>query len=221
MSAENLPETRNSDRRGLALVALLTLIPFAAIAIWVKYFPVGAWELNVLQALAAGGGVAAVVSNTLNTLGNLPIWTVLIVLASLVVWRERGGRAAALVALTLASDLLAFAVKIVIERPRPDTAAVRDFFGPDNFAYPSGHTVRATALVATLIWVFAPARLRLPLSVLGGALAGALMGYARVSLGVHWPTDVIGGTLLGLGWFAVTAALIWVEPREQAQRAER
>jgi hypothetical protein len=34
------------------------------------------------------------------------------------------------------------------------------------------------------------------------------MAYARISLGVHFPTDTLGGLVLGLGWFAATAALI-------------
>jgi undecaprenyl-diphosphatase len=133
-------------------------------------------------------------------------------LASIATGIVRGLNAAVLVALSFASDLAAFGVKLVVERDRPETAAVEQFFGADNFSYPSGHTVRAAALVATLIWLFAPARLRLPLAVAGGAAAGALMGFARVSLGVHWPTDTIGGTLLGIAWFCLTAALIWVEP---------
>jgi len=216
----SLAETQRRDRLELALLALVTLIPFVLLAIWAKYLSPADWEINSLQALALHGGVPALVSGTLNTIGNLPLWTVVIVLSSLVMWRERDGKAAVLLALTLASDVLAFGVKVLVERARPDTAAVHEFFGPDNFSYPSGHTVRATAFVATLIWLLAPARLRLRLAVIGGALAGALMGYARVSLGVHWPTDVIGGTLLGLGWFAVTAALIWVEPFHQTEGAE-
>jgi undecaprenyl-diphosphatase len=207
----SLPDIRTRDRRGLALVAAVTLIPFVLLAVWAKYLSPADWELYVLSELARlNVGLMAVVTGTLNAVGNLPVWAVVILLTSLLVWHERGTRAAVLVALTFASDLFAFLVKLLVERARPDTAAA--FFGPDNFAYPSGHTVRATAFVATLIWVFAPARLRLPLAVLGGALAGAVMGFARVSLGVHWPTDVIGGTLLGLAWFSITAAVLWVEP---------
>jgi undecaprenyl-diphosphatase len=212
VAAPSLAEIRSRDRRGLAIVAVLALIPFVLLAWWARYMSPADWEVTTLQALATNGGPLALASSTLNMVGNLPLWAIVVGLTSLLVWRERGGRAAALVALTFASDLMAFLVKLLVERGRPDTEIVRQFYGPDSFSYPSGHTVRAAAFVATLIWVFAPVRLRLPLAVIGGALAGAVMGYARVSLGVHWPTDVIGGTLLGLAWFAVTAALLWVEP---------
>lgn len=211
---------KRRDRRGLAFLAVVTLGLFAALAVWAKYLSPADWELNAITWLAAQPAPLAAAVSALNGLGNLPVWAVVIAVASVAVGYARGLAAAVLVALTFASDLVAFLVKVLVERDRPDTAAVHEFFGPDNFAYPSGHTVRATALVAVLIWLFLPARLRLPVAVIGGAVAGLVMGYARVSLGVHWPTDVVGGTLLGLGWFAVTAALIWVQPREETQGAE-
>ena len=211
---------KRHDRRGLAIVAVVTLVLFAALAVWAKYLSPADWEIKALNTLAAQPDPLGAVVTVLNGLGNLPVWAVVILVTSLVVWRVRGVPAAVLVALTIASDAVAFLVKVIVERDRPDTPVVHEFFGPDNFSYPSGHTVRATALLAVLIWLFVPARLRLPLAVIGGAIAGLVMGYARVSLGVHWPTDVIGGTLLGLGWFAVTAALIWVQPREKDERPE-
>jgi undecaprenyl-diphosphatase len=136
------------------------------------------------------------------------VWAIVIAVAAVVTGYLRGLAAALLVALSFASDLVAFGVKLLVERARPEAAAVEQFLGLDSFAFPSGHTVRAAALVATLTWLFAPARHRLALAVATGAAAGALMGVARVSLGVHWPTDAIGGTLLGICWFALTAALI-------------
>ena len=203
---------RSRDRRNLLLVALAALIPFALLAVWTRLSPPAPWESDAIVWLSNEPGALAAVVATLNAAGNLPVWAVVIGVASVATGILRGLSAAILVALTFASDLAAFGVKLLVERDRPDTAAVEQFFGVDNFSFPSGHTVRAAALVATLIWLFAPARYRLPLAVVGGAAAGALMGFARVSLGVHWPTDTIGGTLLGVAWFALAAALIWIAP---------
>ena len=119
----------------------------------------------MIVALSAEPGAVAAVVSALNAAGNLPVWAVVIGIASIATGIVRGLRPAILVALTFASDLAGFGVKILVERDRPDTAAVEQFFGLDNFSYPSGHTVRAAALVATLVWLFAPARYRLPLAV--------------------------------------------------------
>ncbi len=203
---------RSRDRRHLVLVAMAALLPFAVLALWARFAAPASWEMDAIAAFANESGALAAVVATLNAVGNLPVWAVVIGLASVATGILRGLNAAILVALTFGSDLAAFVVKLLVERDRPDTAAVEQFFGVDNFSYPSGHTVRAAALIATLIWLFAPARYRLPLAIVGGVAAGAVMGFARVSLGVHWPTDTIGGTLLGIAWFALTAAMIWIAP---------
>jgi undecaprenyl-diphosphatase len=161
----------------------------------------------LLNALATKDDLVGALSGALNGLGELPVWTVVVAIVAVVIAVVRGIAAGLLVGLSFASDLAAFGVKIVVERTRPDTAAVQQFFGADNFSYPSGHTVRAAALVAVAVWLLAPARWRVPLAVVGGTIAGLMMGYARVSLGVHWPTDTVGGMLLGLCWFGFTAAL--------------
>jgi len=53
-----------------------------------------------------------------------------------------------------------------------------------------------------------PARWRLPVATAGAIVGGLAMAYARISLGVHFPSDTLGGLVLGVAWFAVTAALI-------------
>ncbi|MEO6351214.1 MAG: phosphatase PAP2 family protein [Candidatus Limnocylindrales bacterium] len=197
--------TIHRERRGLAVLAIAALVPFALLAIWAKFASPAPWEPSVMLALASQDDVLGTVTGAINSFGNLPVWAVAVAIIAAVISVARGIIAGALVALSFASDLAAFAVKIVVERDRPETAATEDFFGPDSFSYPSGHTVRAAALVAITLWVIAPRRWRLPLAVIGGVTAGLVMGFARVSLGVHWPTDTLGGMLLGLGWFAATA----------------
>ena len=197
----------SADRRGLVALSLAAIIPLALLALWARFDSPAAWEPGLMTAIAARDDLLGAVTGALNTLGNLPVWAVVIAATSLAIALVRGAIAAFLVAASFASDLAAYVIKLLVERDRPETAATEQFFGSDTFSFPSGHTVRAAALVAVLIWVVAPRRTRLPLAIAGGITVGALMGYARVSLGVHWPTDAIGGTLLGVGWFAITALL--------------
>lgn len=202
------------SRIGLVATAVATLVPFVLLAVWARFDSPAPWEPGVLAATSLGSDLFADVVRAINSFGNLPVWTVLIALLATVALVARAIYAAAFVALSFASDLAAFVIKLLVERQRPETAAEELLLGFDSFAFPSGHVVRAAALVAVLAWLAAPKRARLPVAVAGGILAGLVMGYARVALNVHWPTDAIGGILLGLGWFALTAlALVSLRAR--------
>jgi membrane-associated phospholipid phosphatase len=211
-SHRGVAPTGPTERRSLLLLAVLTLLPFLALAIWASFGSQALWEQRVVDSIALKEGVFGDVFRIINTLGNLPYWSVLVAVVAAAAWFVRGTRAALLVGLSLASDLAAFAVKVVVERPRPDTAATEHFFGPDSFSFPSGHVVRAFALFAAFAWILAPPALRIRLAVAAGLIAAVVMGYARVSLGVHWPTDALGGALLGLAWFGLSARA--VTPRD-------
>ena len=215
--ARTLTIPSRGELRLLLVIGALALGPFIGLAVWARQGAQAEWEQGLLTALLAPIGLPGGLSSTVNAIGNVPVWAVIIAISTLVMLDRRGVRAAGLIALSFASDFAALVVKVIVERERPATAVVEQLFGADSFSFTSGHTVRAAAFLAAFTWLLAPAKWRVPLAVVAGLIAGLLMGYARVSLGVHWPTDVIGGTLLGLCWFALTTILVLgrAQPRQQ------
>ncbi len=78
-------------------------------------------------------------------------------------------------------------------------------------AFPSGHTTAATLFAASCAWALtARVRAGWPRRAVwaGAAAYAALVGWSRIWLGVHWPTDVAAGWLYGLAWFTGTSAVI-------------
>lgn len=109
------------------------------------------------------------------------------------------------------SSLLNSLVKSEVQRIRPPSAgAVVEAHG---FAFPSGHTQAATVTYVAVVLVAGwqllrpPRRLRVVSAGVVVGVAGAV-GWSRVFLGVHWPSDVLGGWLLGSAWVTASTAVL-------------
>jgi undecaprenyl-diphosphatase len=100
----------------------------------------------------------------------------------------------------IGSGALEHTFKLLVDRPRPSGFAL---------GFPSGHTTAAASFAVILIYLASRARLhpatRLAVQVFAVATM-LLVGWARIVLRAHWPTDVLGGLLLGT---ACAAAAAW------------
>jgi membrane-associated phospholipid phosphatase len=153
-----------------------------------------------------------VVMEAISFIGSPPWFYVLLGLATVFFWLKRRRRLAVFIAITgLMGGVVDTAVKYWVARPRPvlenPVAAA-----PAN-SFPSGHTMMATIGYGVLLLVFIPLvakKWRVPL-VIGFLLLVAIIGFARLALGVHFITDVVGGFILGLAWLAASTAAfsIW------------
>jgi membrane-associated phospholipid phosphatase len=103
-----------------------------------------------------------------------------------------------------AGQLVRFSISQQIARARPPMAL--RLVNAGGFSFPSGHTTSATigyALLAALVVHLIPARHWRAAVLAFAVVVVAAVGCSRVYLGVHWPSDVIGGWLLGIAWLAL------------------
>ncbi|WP_327377768.1 phosphatase PAP2 family protein [Streptomyces sp. NBC_01216] len=138
-------------------------------------------------------------------------WTMrgLIAVAVVVLW-WRGERRLALwpAVTTVFAAGLEQGLKAAVGRPRPNWPDPVD--SAHYASFPSGHAMTATVCCGLLLWVLAlhwrdawrgwgAVAVTAVMSVLG-------VGWTRVYLGVHWPSDVVAGWLLG--WTCVAVAIL-------------
>jgi undecaprenyl-diphosphatase len=115
--------------------------------------------------------------------------------------RKRPDLAGHLIVVQLGSFTLNPVLKAIFDRPRPDLFELRGQYAWASF--PSGHAIASISVLYTAAILLHRERgWRWPLPV---ATLFVLFGlYSRLYLGVHWPTDLVGGVLIGVVWLGAT-----------------
>ena len=117
-------------------------------------------------------------------------------------------RSALLLFLTIAVErLLLDGIKILVERPRPELQEHPVF--THSFSFPSGHAANTMTVFVAIALFALPERHR-RWSIPTAIFLAALIGATRPWLGVHWPTDIVGGWMLAA--LSIAAAL-WAQKR--------
>jgi len=141
-------------------------------------------------------------------LGSVAVVTALCVLAIAVSVYFRQARTAALLAVTMAGmAALEVALKLAFHRPRPVA-----YFGPTptTYSFPSGHAMGSVCfygVLAAILAARASGRGAKWCIWTGAVLLIGMIGFSRIYLGVHYPSDVIAGYCAGAVWASAIASL--------------
>jgi len=123
-------------------------------------------------------------------------------------WRNGARRLSAfLVATTLGGGIMSTAIKLLVDRPRPEVDhPITEAFGK---SFPSGHALSSTVVFGAVLLTFLPVLPRRWRHVAVAATVGLVtaIGASRLLLGVHFLSDVLAGHLLGIAWLAGATAI--------------
>ena len=144
-----------------------------------------------------------------STVGSTALLAVLAACAAGWLALRRQWRQASLVTMTtLGAGLLVPLFKHLVARPRPPVAD--RLMVESSWSYPSGHSLGAAAVIGVLTVVVVSrlsGRVVRAVTIAVGVLLVVAIGVSRVYLGVHWPSDVLAGWLVGGLWLAICCAL--------------
>lgn len=203
--------------RALLGWAVAATAVFGVLTVLVVHAPT--WLLDWDETLSADVRVAvratpalAEVARVVTWLGGGWVVTGLVVVAGGALVLARRTPLAVVTACVVASSaVLNRLVKALLARERP--AHPDALLSTDGWAFPSGHSQAAVVTWVMLLLVVGWAtvltgRLARVGSALVAVMVIGLVGWSRVALGVHWPSDVLGGWALGSAWVLGAAAAL-------------
>jgi undecaprenyl-diphosphatase len=199
---------RRAPRTGWLFPAIaLAVFLLLGAGVYVAGLPYFGLDLTVSRAVQAvsGAGLESVLRGICEVDNDFVKASVYLVVACLALVFLRARREAVLLfAVVLVGQLLCALAGLAVGRPRPSPELIELRIDPKEIegfpSFPSGHTVHYTVFFGFLAFLalsrVKPVRLQRPLLAFFAGLV-LLVGPARVYLGAHWFTDVLGGYLLG------------------------
>jgi undecaprenyl-diphosphatase len=156
------------------------------------------------------------VARDITGLGSMVVLTTLTVLVmGFLILCRRFSAALFLLVATVGSQVLNATLKVVFGRERPDPS-VR-WIDIDSLSFPSGHATSSAVVfltIAILLSRILDKRSQQAYVMAAAVGLSLLVGLSRVYLGVHYPTDVLAGWMLGVAW----AEICWFAARALGAR---
>lgn len=141
--------------------------------------------------------------------GNTVVLLAAAIVGTLLLLRREAYRAATFYLVAcLVSVGVNFGLKYLVDRPRPTS-----YFAPGvneiTPSFPSGHALMSTVVYGGLVWLVFR---RNPIALLLAGICVVLIGLSRLVLGVHYPSDVFTGWVIGM-WVVVSLSAVY-DPRK-------
>ena len=178
----------------MALAAITALVGFGVTALRPGL------DIEILQAVALHRDAAVTsIAEILTTAGSFPLLAPLSVAALLLRRWNRPADDIALVVIAAGSAALPWLVKLIVARPRPTFEHLQQL---SSLSFPSEHTTQAAAIYLTIAILLSKGLNRglRQLVIVLALLIAVVVAWSRVYLGVHYPSDVAAGLVLGWSW---------------------
>jgi len=191
-------------RRAVSIVALL--VAYVILGLAVSGRPAG----NLDQGEATFAGHSLAIATFFTESGTFSVYVSLCIATLILGTLRRGwfGSALVIIGTLLGAWVTSDLFKELFQRARPEHWYV---LHETSFSYASGHAALSLAFYGTwmyLLWrTFPSSRWRNALLWFLGAWVLAI-GWSRLALGAHWPTDLLGGYLLGAAWLMLSMTAI-------------
>ena len=178
----------------MALAAITALVGFGVTALRPGL------DIEILQAVALHRDATVTsIAEILTTAGSFPLLAPLSVAALLLRRWNRPADDIALVVIAAGSAALPWLVKLIVARPRPTFEHLQQL---SSLSFPSEHTTQAAAIYLTIAILLSKGLNRglRQLVIVLALLIAVVVAWSRVYLGVHYPSDVAAGLVLGWSW---------------------
>lgn len=198
----------------IMLLALVLALPLSILTAGSNVLRQDVHLTNEVQEVNVEGTAATV--STLNLLGQGPVLIAIAaaVAALLVVAGRRRDAYFAIIPVTIA-QFVNVALKFTFSSPRPTDAYVAVSNPASGFGFPSGHTMATVVFVGSLAYILlreTDCRWRRTGVISFAILVVLAMGFSRIYVGAHWPSDVLGAYLWGAA-FTSLAIIGYQSPR--------
>ncbi|AMX00337.1 phosphatase PAP2 family protein [Rummeliibacillus stabekisii] len=203
------------------LIGLVSLIGFSCMAILISAQKIVRFDQTLISFIRGfESHTLTSIMKFFTFIGSFPVVLVLFLIASYILYCVLRCRAEVFLLGTviLGTQVINQVLKIFFHRARPDFHLLIDVGG---YSFPSGHAMSAFAFYGILTFIFwrhIPNRFGRTTIVLFSSILILIIGTSRIYLGVHYPSDIIGGYFVSSIWLTI---VIWFFQRYKEKQYEK